>query len=161
MLIELQLPALVFIALEPYSVDDNSNGCSWLFDFAISRMGAGWSSCSLNLPVALFSRFNSSSSSVSFFQFYFLLQLMLDESSVLFPLKSLYSYDATRCLPFRVVSSFCCLLIPFYGCSTFPLYLLPLLAFVSQIHSHPHLLANSLHWGICAVVLLMRLHEPR
>lgn len=77
-LIELQLPALVFIALEPYSVDDNNNGCSWLFDFAISRMGRwrrGWSSFSLNLPVALFP-LQYFALSISFFQFYFLLQLV-------------------------------------------------------------------------------------
>lgn len=78
-LIELQLPALVFIAFEPYSVDDNSNGCSWLFDFAISRMDGGWwSSLSLNLPVALFSLQCSFVCPVLSILFSSLLQIILD-----------------------------------------------------------------------------------
>lgn len=72
-LIELQLPALVFIALEPYSVDDNNNGCSWLFDFAISRMGGGGQVFPLNLPVALFS--------LQYFLLYLFLSMLFSSSA--------------------------------------------------------------------------------
>lgn len=152
-LIELQLPALVFIAFEPYSVDDN-DGCSWLFNFAISRMDGQVFRWTCRRPPFLFVYFPFFFSLFLFLPilfFFFFFRLCLVFRFRFSP--KITIHDATLRLPFRVFPLPFVFLIPFYGCSTFPLYSLPLLAFISQIHSHPHCLLIHLH-GTYAVMLM-------
>lgn len=106
LLLALPTALTVFITFEPYSVDNN--GSSWLFNFAIA---VDWSSVLLwtgpLLPLFLIC--------VSL--------LLIISRSVAHSRRSFY---------LSVYFVFLLFIIPLYGCSTFPLYLLPLLAFMHK-----------------------------
>lgn len=106
LLLALPTALTVFITFEPYSVDNN--GSSWLFNFAIA---VNWSSVLLWTGPLL-----------SLFLIYMSLLLIISRSVA----------HSRRSFYLSVYFVFLLFIIPLYGCSTFPLYLLPLLAFMHK-----------------------------